>query len=129
MLKQIMANKAKIASGVLLTGWSALGFYRGVKEYQYCNENYVYRPDSIRYEHWDSNRHAPRNQKDTNEPYLYSNGIDKGAKTIFAGLLGLFTYINPFLGLLMISKELYRLEVCVRGLEDEKKTQKYIRSF
>ena len=129
MLKQVMMNKAKIASGVLLTGWSGLGFYRGVKEYEYCNENTVYKPDSFGYEHWDSNRHYPRNQKDKNEPYLYSNGIEKATKKIFAGLFGLFIYINPFFGLISISKELYRLEVCVRGLEDEKKTQKYIRSF
>ncbi len=52
------------------------------------------------------------------EPYLY---ISKGQQ----GLLGIFLYINPLLVPFHLYKEMYRLEVNLRGLEEEKKTDYY----
>jgi hypothetical protein len=57
-------------------------------------------------------------RKDT--PHLYSEQFGRG-------LLGSFIYINPFLGLFMFQKEIYRFEVNVRSLETEKKTDYYRR--
>lgn len=52
------------------------------------------------------------------ETYLY---ISKGQQ----GLLGIFLYTNPFLVPFILYKEMYRLEVNIRGLEEEKKTDYY----
>jgi len=56
------------------------------------------------------------------ESYLY---ISKGQQ----GLLGMFLYINPLLFPFHMYKELYRLEVNLRGLEEEKKTDYYNQLF
>lgn len=123
-------SKTKIGSCVLLGCWTSLGFYRGVKEYDYFNNNYCYKPKSVEYDYCDSNnRYYKRNQKDTTSPYLYSDNIAIGFKTLLYGVFGAIIYIHPFFSLCTIPKELYRLEVCVRGLEDEKKTERYKRSF
>jgi len=101
-----MQNKAKISGGIAASCWSALGFYRGIKEYKY------------RYEH-------PSNAHNRNKPYLISNTIDYGSKLLVAGLLGALVYLHPFYMLFTIPREIYRLEVCIKGLEDEKKTDRY----
>jgi len=54
------------------------------------------------------------------EPYLY---ISKGQQ----GFLGIFLYLNPLLAPFHLYKEMYRLEVNLRGLEEEKKTDYYNR--
>jgi len=80
----------------LITGWSILGFRRGMQQYDY------------RYN---------KNNKDSygrKETYLYSTKL-------LNGLLGIFIYINPFCLLPITFKEIYRLEVNIRNLENEKK--------
>lgn len=52
------------------------------------------------------------------ETYLY---ISKGQQ----GLLGIFLYINPLFLPISLYKEMYRFEVSMRGLEEEKKTDYY----
>ena len=71
------------------TSWSLLGFKRGLDSYDYKYNKFK----SIH-----------------KEPYLY---IDKGQQE----LLGIFLYINPFFLPINIYKEIYRLEVNIRGLE------------
>ena len=39
--------------------------------------------------------------------------------------MGSFLYINPITFIFILDKELYRLEVDLRGLENEKTTAKY----
>ena len=41
------------------------------------------------------------------------------------GFWGTFVYLNPALLFVVIPKELYRLEVNIRNLQDEKKTRFY----
>jgi len=106
MLNRIMQNKLKISGGTAVGCWSALGFYRGIKEYKY------------RYEH-------PSNTHNRNEPYLISNTITHGSKLLVAGALGVLIYLHPIYLPFTIPKEIYRLEVCIRGLDDEKKTERY----
>ena len=78
------------------TGWGTVGFNRGVNEYDYKHKyNDYYK-----------------------KKYFYTDRM-------FSGFLGFFVYINPFLAPYIIYKELYRLEVNYRGLDDEKKTEYY----
>ena len=52
------------------------------------------------------------------ENYLYVNSV-------CYGIYGIFLYINPFLLPFLVHKEIYRLEVNLRKLENEKKTKYY----
>lgn len=56
--------------------------------------------------------------KNDNKPYLYTNKIT-------TGLWGFIIYINPCFLPLTIYKEIYRLEINLRGLENEKHTPYY----
>lgn len=76
---------------ILGCSWCGLGFYRGVKDY-----NYTY------------------NRYKKNEPYIYLNSV-------VDGFLGIFMYANPALLPVTIHKELYRLEVDIRNLEKDSK--------
>jgi hypothetical protein len=77
-----------------------LGFYRGLNDYDY------------RYEKNKNNKYAKP------IPYLYSSKIAHG-------LFGFIFYINPLLWIIAFPTEIYRLEVNLRGMESEKKTDKY----
>ena len=81
-------------------GWTSLGFYRGLNRY-----DYFYAKSKSR-------------SKDNDAPYLYSNRI-------VDGFLGGFLYINTFFIFFTVPKEIYRLEVNLRGLEQEKNTDRY----
>jgi len=52
------------------------------------------------------------------ENYLYVNSV-------CYGIYGIGLYINPFLLPFSLHKEIYRLEVNLRNLENEKKTKYY----
>ena len=58
------------------------------------------------------------NHKHDYKNYLYTDKI-------LNGLMGLFLYINPGLLPFAIYKEIYRLEINLRGLEEEKTTRSY----
>ena len=103
-MKRTLLNKANVALGMIV-GWSTLGFYRGVKEYDYFDLM--------------SNR--------VRKAYLYSDILNNGFKRIGGGLYGVFIYINPFLLCVTIPREIYRLEVNLRGLDFEKETDTYKR--
>jgi hypothetical protein len=83
----------------LLAYWSALGFYRGVNSYKYENETYT-------------KRYAKPVR------YLYS-------ATLLYGITGSVIYLFPVLLPITIAKEIYRIEVNLRGLNDDKKTRYY----
>ena len=79
------------------TMWCLLGFKRGLNHYDYDYEKY---------------------DREENKPYIYTNKIPNG-------FLGVFFYANPFTAPIMAFKEIYRLEVNIRGLESEKKSNYY----
>jgi len=85
---------------VTLVGWPLLGFKRGLNSYDY---------------HYLNNK-LYRNSE--NKSHLYSDKI-------MWGLGSMLVYANPFTIFLLLLKEVYRLEVNLRGLEDEKKTAYY----
>lgn len=92
-----MQNKKEIILLVTGTSWSLLGFKRGLNSYDYNYDKFK----SI-----------------NKDPYLY---ISKGQQ----GLIGIFLYINPLFLPINIYREIYRLEVNIRDLEEEKKTDYY----
>ena len=91
--------KKHIIYGSLYASWSIIGFKRGIDDYDYSYN---------------------KKQFDKNNTYLYSSKIG-------LGLCGLILYMNPFLIPLFMSKEIYRLEVNMRGLEKDKKSDFYNR--
>ena len=77
-----------------------IGFIRGMNQYDYeYNEYNKYKKD-----------------------YLYTNKIG-------TGLIGTFIYINPAFFPIVVYKEFYRLEINLRGLEDEKNSYFYNKIF
>lgn len=85
---------------ICYTTWCGLGFIRGTNSYKYShikNSHYKY---------------------EKKEPYLYLDYI-------VYGLFGIIIYGNPVFYPLLIHKEIYRLEINVRNLEDEKKNKYY----
>jgi len=97
-----MNNKIKsIVAITTIFGWPILGFKRGLNSYDY---NY-------------SNNKIYNNSTTPTRP-LY---IDK----IAWGIGGVIFYLSPVGVFIGLYKEVYRLEVNLRGLEDEKKTDYY----
>ena len=92
---------------VVAPAWIGLGFYRGVKLY-----NYTYKYNCIEYE-------KEENKKKHKKPtYFYASCFGLG---LFGGLM----YVNPFFLPITISKEIYRLEVNIRGLNEEQKKHSF----
>lgn len=79
-------------------GWGSLGFYRGMNEYDYKYEQKI--------------------KMGRRELYLYSGKFT-------GGFIGCLLYLNPLLSIMTIPKEIYRLEVNLRGMEYEKTTDRY----
>lgn len=91
----------KIKHSIAITGyisWCGLGFIRGMNDYKYTYNKY--KIDKI------------------NEPYLYINSLTRG-------FFGIILYSNPALIPFLIYKELYRLEINLRNLENEKNSDYY----
>ena len=79
-------------------GWGSLGFCRGLNEYDY--------------------KYAKNKKNGKQKTYLYSGKFT-------GGLIGCIFYLNPLLFIVTIPKEIYRLEVNLRGIEYEKTTDRY----
>jgi hypothetical protein len=90
-----MMNK-KYVFLTTLGSLGTLGFTRGIHNYDYQYKQKIYK----------------------REPYLYS-------KKILFGFVGSCCYITPLFFFIILPKEIYRLEVNIRQLEEEKKTDYY----
>ena len=96
-----MNNVKRTIGLITIFGWHALGFKRGINSYDYNYSN---------------NKLYKHSEKE--KPPLY---LDK----IAWGIGGTFCYFSPFTFFVVLYKEIYRIEVNLRGLEDEKKTRYY----
>jgi len=96
-----MNNTKIIIRLIPIFGWPALGFKRGINSYDYNYSN------NKLYKHYEKAKH----------PFY----LDKLAW----GVGGTFLYLNPCTFLFVLYKEVYRIEVNLRGIEDEKKTDYY----
>ena len=79
------------------SGWCGLGFWRGMNSYKY---------DYFKY------------KSDNEKNLIYTNQL-------LTGVLGTIFYAVPFLLPFFLHKEIYRLEVNLRNLENEKKSRFY----
>ena len=75
--------------------WCGLGYIRGINSYKYSVNKY-----------------------NTEEPHLYITSF-------LSGFYGIFVYFNPVFLPYLMTKELYRLEVNLRNLENEKNSRFY----
>jgi hypothetical protein len=89
-----------VIGSIVYTGWCGLGFARGFQSAKY---------DHTKYDH---------TKYYSDKPNMYIDSISHG-------FLGTIFYANPILFPIFIYKEIYRLEVNIRKLEEEKKTSKY----
>jgi hypothetical protein len=96
-----MNNTKRFIGLIPILGWPILGFKRGLNSYDY---NY-------------SNNKLYKYSENPKHP-LY---LDK----LVWGVGGIFWYLNPCTFFFVLYKEIYRLEINLRGLEDEKKTEYY----
>ena len=102
-----LSNK-KILYGIM-SGSSVLGFYRGVGHYTYNYKNEM--------DKYEKNKEKSYNLIEKPNFFYY--------KCFSCGIFGMIIYVNPLTFIYMIPKELYRLEVNLRKMEDEKKTDYY----
>lgn len=91
----------------LIPTWGALGFYRGCKLY-----NWDYKEDCILYNKEENKKYYKKPQ------YFFSS-------CAAYGLTGIIFYANPFFLVITFSKEIYRAEVNIRGLNEEKEKRHY----
>ena len=105
-----MAKKTGI---FILSSWVSLGFYRGTK--YYGND---YKKHCIRYEERKDNKYYTVDKPQ----HFYTHRFGYG-------LFGVLLYANPVTFVLIIPKEIYRLEVNIRGLNEEKEKDKYYEFF
>jgi hypothetical protein len=97
-----MINNSILKKSMLCIGysaWSILGFNRGVNYYNYMNKRY------------DNN-----NNNNNNGLYIHK---------FISGSIGVILYACPIFLPITLYKELYRLEIDLRKLENEKKTHSY----
>ena len=85
---------------ITICSWPVLGFNRGLNSYNY---------------HYSNNKLY---QNSEHKKYLYTEAFMWGIGSTLA-------YVNPLMCFITLGKEVYRLEVNLRGLEDEKKTEYY----
>jgi hypothetical protein len=85
-----------------------LGFYRGAGHYKF---NHTI--EMARYEK------SVQEKNSNKKPEFFYH------QYFISGIFGMMLYGNPISLLIMLPKELYRLEVNLRNMEDEKKTSNY----
>jgi hypothetical protein len=83
---------------ITICGWPILGFKRGINSYNYHH------------------LHDKLSDSSENKKYFYTDAFMWGVGSTLA-------YLNPIFCFITIGKEIYRLEVNLRGLEDEKKNR------
>ncbi len=108
---------------VLCTGWGLLGGYRNVSAVEYERKKKLLDIQNEIKSYTDSNYYKNTIQNLQMKEQRYKNKMYSDLMFHFLG--GMILYGNPFTGLLYLPNELYRLEVDVRGIEDEKKSERY----
>lgn len=94
---------------ILYGSWGLLGFYRGTQYY-----NLIYEQDI---------------KLHLENPKKYKKPQDFYSKKVGAGAIGTVFYIFPFFCVFPLAKEIHRLEINLRNLEDEKKKPEYYYLF
>jgi hypothetical protein len=113
-----------------LASWGSLGFYRGIHDYNYENKikTESYKKDMIYYENKkeqykkDKMKYPSMDLYEPKEPlkpnYFYLTSFTHG-------IFGSWLYICPITMPVCFIKELYRIEINLRSVNDEKNTAFY----
>ena len=124
-----MSIQTKKVFGGVASLWGLLGFYRGTKHYDYnCKQEMIkYNEKMIKYNK-DMEKYNIDIKKYPDIHYRVPQKIDKPQKyyttTLGYGLYGSLIYLAPYPGVAFFFKEIYKLEINLRGLNDEK-TKRY----
>ena len=108
------------------SGWGMLGFYRGTQNYYY---NYKCKIEEYNKYMIQYNEAINYNEKNKTSYYAISKPKNKPNKfyitQLFFGIGSSFIYLNPCTFFICVIKELYRLEINIFNLEDEKNKSEY----
>jgi hypothetical protein len=117
-------NRLQRTIYVAVPFWGLLGFYRGKKQYDYEHEDEMkkYNKELNEYNEY-MLKHSIYSPRLPDKPYKYY------ITSFLYGLYGTVLYVNPFTLPVTFGKEIYRLEIVLRKLEDEKKTNFYKKVF
>ena len=103
----------------LASGWTTLGFYRGMKEYNYENKiNMDYYNYKLNQYNIDKEKYHDTTYTPIKPTYFYITSISYG-------FYGSIVYIFPLTAPICFMKEIYRIEINLRNISDEKKTKYY----
>jgi len=109
-----LTNKQKVFLG-LYCAWTTLGFRRGYLLYKYKHEQKM--------KTYLEDKNANKSYATKPEPFYYTSAA---LESFFGGVI---VYLNPFFLPFTIFKELKRLEINLRNLEEEKKKSSYYEVF
>ena len=110
-----------------VSGWTALGFYRGTQDYnyKYTQEIKMYNEEMSKYTndleryHKDIIEYPKIQFRKPIQPFeRFQNKFV--TTTIIVGLYGSILYLFPFTGACYFVKEFYRAEIYLRKLDGEK---------
>lgn len=108
-VQSIEFDKFHPAQKAFVFAWGALGFYRGMK-FHTC----LYKKELNKY------NNLPRNKKLTcKKPEQYY------LSTCSFSLLTSVLYFVPLVNLFYVAKEIWRLEVYIRGLDEDTESERY----
>ncbi len=107
-----LTSKQKVFLGLYST-WTCLGFRRGYLQYKHTHEQKMKK--------YLEDKEANKSYGAKPEPFYYTNAALEG----FFG--GAIVYINPFFLPWTIFREIKRLEINLRDLEEEKNSPDYYR--
>ena len=96
---------------IVASGWSALGFYRGLEHYVYTHNE--------RIEKYERDSKYFKDRHEFYKPTIYFTSF------IASGVYGSLSYITPGICFFYFAKEFYRTEVYLRGLDSEKERRYY----
>jgi len=101
--------------------WGILGFYRGVQEYNfhYSNDINSYNQKMV------CHKEQIEKDKKYNSNYVHIPPVKPTyfyLSSITNGFFGIALYILPFTIPICVMKEIYRIEINLRNLDEEKKT-------
>jgi len=104
--------------------WGFLGFYRGTQEYNFEYQNKINNYDKEMIYH----KEQIEKDKKYNSNYVRIPPIKPTyfyLSSISNGFFGSELYILPFTIPICLMKEIYRIEINLRNLDEEKKTRFY----
>lgn len=111
--------KVKYLPEIIICSWAALGFYRGAKQYSYkCD---------IEMKKYADKMNAATASAFKQEEFMLTTTKPKFMTTsfIFNGFIGTALYVFPCTMPFVLYKEIYRLEMNIRGVDEDINSTNY----